>query len=153
MLQRIQTVYLFISAILIVSLFGVSSANIFSTSGELYIYNVKGIYSAIENGGLVYPGWPVALMAAALALLHVVVIFLYKKRQAQMRLTILSILMETGLAAVMYYFISKGSALLNADFNLEVPFVFPVIAAILDYLGWRGIVKDETLIKSLDRIR
>ena len=97
MLQRIQTIYLLISGILLATLFGMPAAEIMKNTDELFVFNARGIYSAIEGNGLIFPGWPVAILTGALVLLHLAIIFLYKNRSAQMRLTIFSILLEIGL--------------------------------------------------------
>jgi hypothetical protein len=54
----------------------------------------------------------------------------------------------------MYYFwVIVFRQLLVADYWFRMPVVFPVLAIILIYLAFRGIRKDEILIRSLDRIR
>ena len=37
--------------------------------------------------------------------------------------------------------------------GFRIAIIFPLVALILDYLALRAIFKDETLVRSLDRIR
>ena len=50
-----------------------------------------------------------------------------------------------------YIFFSQNK--LDADITWKYPVVFPVIALIFNYLAMRGIAKDESLVRSLDRLR
>ncbi len=50
-----------------------------------------------------------------------------------------------------YIFFSQNK--LDTDITWKYPVVFPVIALIFNYLAMRGIAKDESLVRSLDRLR
>jgi Na+/melibiose symporter-like transporter len=78
--------------------------------------------------------------------------FLYKKRILQMRFNIFnSILLVVLQGFIIYYIISC----INQDtrFIFTVQSIFPVISLILSILAIRNILKDEILIKSLNRLR
>jgi hypothetical protein len=78
--------------------------------------------------------------------------FLYKKRILQMRFNIFnSILLVALQGFIVYYiilYIGRGTG-----FIFTIQSVFPVISLILSILSIRNILKDELLIKSLNRIR
>jgi hypothetical protein len=147
MIQRIQTVYLFISTLLIASLLKLKFAEL-SVNDEIYTFVARGIY----NGEiLIFNGLAIFLFILLVALIHFVVIFLYKKRILQMRILVFTIVLLLGLFGMFFYFAYAGFADAKAAF--KIPVVFPIVAAILDFLAIRGIGKDEALIRSLNRIR
>jgi hypothetical protein len=147
MIQRIQTVYLFISTLLIASLLKLKFAEL-SVNDEIYTFVARGIY----NGEiLIFNGLAIFLFILLVALIHFVVIFLYKKRILQMRILVFTIVLLLGLFGMFFYFAYAGFTDAKAAF--KIPVVFPIVAAILDFLAIRGIGKDEALIRSLNRIR
>jgi hypothetical protein len=147
MIQRIQTVYLFISALLIASLMKLKLADL-SVNEELYTFFARGIYSG-EN--LVYNGIAILILVWLIAVLHFAVIFLYKKRMAQIRILVFTFVLLLGLFGLFFFFSYTGFTGAKAAF--KIPVVFPIVAIILDYLAIRAIGKDEALVRSLNRIR
>jgi hypothetical protein len=78
--------------------------------------------------------------------------FLYKKRLLQMRFNIFnSILLVAVQGFIIYYIISYIGS--GTGFIFTIQSIFPVISLILSILAIRNILKDEFLIKSLNRIR
>lgn len=147
MIQRIQTVYMLISAILLGLLFAVPFADI-AYEGNFYVFNINGI---VGQEGLKENGWAIAGFIGLILLLHVIAIFMYKKRILQIRFLVLSILLSVGLFGMFYFFTYYSFD--GADISFRIPVVFPLISLIFDYLAIRGIGKDEALIRSMDRIR
>jgi hypothetical protein len=147
MIQRIQTIYMFISALLLAALLKFKFADI-SVNNELYTFIARGIYNGEE---LVFNGLALFIFIPAVALLHVIAIFLYKKRILQIRILVFSIVALLGLFGLFFYFTYAGFT--DAKVAFKIPVVFPVVAAILDFLAIRAIGKDEALIRSLNRIR
>ena len=125
MIQRIQTVYLFIAFCLMVALAFIP----FSSS-------------------LMVPAG-----AGIIALLTLVTIFLYKKRSMQIKNCYLILLLL--ILIYLLDFIFERQYLPFADFfeNSRYTYIFPFIACILVYLAIRRIKKDEKLVRSLDRLR
>lgn len=147
MIQRIQTVYIFISAILIASLLKLKFADL-SLNNELFTFVAKGVFSGEE---LIFNGLAIFILIPIVALLHFIVIFLYKKRILQIRILVFSMVLLLGLFGLFFYYTYVGIS--GAKVAFKIPVVFPIVAVILDYLAIRGIGKDEALIRSLNRIR
>lgn len=147
MIQRIQTVYIFISALLIASLMKLTFAEL-SVNNELYTFVAKGIFNGEE---LIFNGMAIFVFIPVIALLHFITIFLYKKRILQIRILVFSIVLLLGLFGLFFYFSYAGFD--GAKIAFKVPVAFPLVAVILDYLAIRAIGKDEALIRSLNRIR
>jgi hypothetical protein len=78
--------------------------------------------------------------------------FLYKKRMLQMRFNIFnSILLVALQGFIVYYIVSLLNS--GASFVFAIQSAFPVVSLILSILAVRNILKDELLIKSLNRLR
>lgn len=113
MIQRIQTVYLLLAAIVLIV------GCVFEPMG----YN-KGL-------------------TGSMAFLTLAVVFLYKHRTTQAKLC--AVLMAIG---IVYYI-----ALAVMQPVLQWYTVMPMVAVLFLFLARKGIIKDEKLVKSLDRIR
>ena len=147
MIQRIQTIYLLLTTILLCFLFGIPYADI-NSDGQLYTFSIKGI---TQNGTLIENGLSIAIFIAILVILHFIVIFKYKKRLQQVRMLIFSIFLMLGLVGLFFFFVHYSFD--NEEVSYKMAMVFPIVAIILDYLAIRAIGKDEALIRSIDRIR
>lgn len=147
MIQRIQTVYIFIAGLITASLLKLKFADLI-VNNELLTFSAKGIFSETEQ---IFDGLSVMLFIGGIALLHIVTIFLYKKRILQIRLLVFSIVLLLGLFGMLLYF--SFLAFEDAQAALKIPVAFPFVAVILDYLAIRAIGKDEALVRSLNRIR
>ncbi len=147
MIQRIQTVYIFTAALLTGLLLKLDFAEL-AVKGELYIFNANGI---ISDDQVLFNGLPILGFIGLITLLHLIIIFLYKKRILQIKILGFTMVLLLGLVGVMLYFLY--AAFEGAEVVFKIPIVFPVIAFILDYLAIRAIGKDEALIRSLNRIR
>jgi hypothetical protein len=154
MIQRIQTVFLFLAVIALV-LF-----NIFpywqgtaQPEGEA----VKLLSYALQTGALDQPELAfglytlVAGISGIALILLIVEIFSYKNRLNQMRIAIgISFIMSLNLV-LMTFFIVDLQKEYEGTFGLGI-FVF-AMAMLLNILARRFIQKDEKLVKSVDRLR
>jgi len=147
MIQRIQTVYLLISGILLGFLFFLPFAEIAKDSA-IYLFNYKGI---LLDGKVMENGLAISALIAIITGLHGFAILAYKKRIVQMRIIVFIILLMIGLFGLFFFFTYYTFS--EARISFKVSMVFPLVAIILDYLAIRSIGKDEALIRSIDRIR
>ncbi len=147
MIQRIQSVYLLISAILMGFLFKLELAELIAAD-EIYSFVAAGIYKGEEQ---IFNGIPLLIMLGIIVLLHFAIIFSFKKRIIQMRMIVFTIILLFGMFGAILFFASTGFD--GAKVAFKVPVAFPLAAAILDFLAIRSIGKDEALIRSLNRIR
>ncbi|MDR1526611.1 MAG: DUF4293 domain-containing protein [Dysgonamonadaceae bacterium] len=123
MIQRIQTVCLFLIALL--------------NAGWFF-------FPAIRNeavGSFSYP-WVLDAGTGLTVLWALVVIFLYKRRPLQIKGCWGIFLLQVALA---------GTVVIATGRNLSV--FFPLISLVLIVLAIRAIQKDEKLVRSLDRLR
>lgn len=149
MIQRIQSVYLFlVAALMTATIF--CPLMTFSTAKAPVVASPFGM--DVWSG--LYPTWGVLTFAALAALVPFVNIFLYKKRKLQMRLcnltTLLLLLFYITFGVYAYFFMANVDAkILNPEFGLVLPF----IAFVFNMLAYTKIKKDDKLVRSLDRIR
>jgi len=147
MIQRIQTIYILFAGLLTATLFKLKFADII-VNNELLTFTIKGIYKEAVQ---VFNGLPIMVFIGIITLLHLVVIFMYKKRILQIRLLVFAIILLLGLFGMFFYFTYSGFDDIQVAF--KIPVSFPIVAIILDYLAIRAIGKDEALVRSLNRIR
>ena len=147
MIQRIQTVYILLSAILTGLLFSLPFAEI-AYNDQLFLFDVRGI---VRNDTVQENGLPLGLLIGLILVLHIYTLFIYKKRILQIRILVFTIILMIGLFGLFYFFTYYTFD--DAQISFKMAVIFPLIAVILDYLAIRNIGKDEALIRSIDRIR
>ncbi|MDR2287226.1 MAG: DUF4293 domain-containing protein [Prevotellaceae bacterium] len=141
MIQRIQTLYLFIVIILQSVLLSTGIAKYTDpVSNELMYKTIK----TIKTMDLPL----IAALTSFTALIPAISMFLYKKRILQMRFNIFNSILLVALQGFIVYYIVQSKGLI-----FTVQSIFPVISLILSILAIRNIIKDELLIKSLHRLR
>lgn len=150
MIQRIQSVYLFLAAVLsIVCLcmrIGVYDDGITVASR---VYN---LFSISANGDYSFSQWPLFVILLLSAAIGVYAIFVYRNRKVQAALCVFSILLIIGwyvVFAVLAFTASTDSL----SFTPSLSSALPVLSAILYVLACRGIKSDEKLVRAADRIR
>jgi hypothetical protein len=97
--------------------------------------------------------WALTTIMGITGVLEIMGIFLFRKRALQMRLCTFCIILLVGwyVALVAFAYI-MGDGLVG-EYRPEVWAAIPAINAILLYLAFRGILHDEMLVRSLDRLR
>lgn len=138
MIQRIQTVFLFIIVILQTLMFLIPFGQLITADG---IVGVK-VSSSLTTMVLTF----ITSVVAAIS------IFMYKKRPIQMRMNIFNgVILLVVQGYIIYHLITIGT--LFETIKPTVIAIFPLISAILTFLAVRSIWKDELLVKAFNRIR
>lgn len=158
MIQRIQTIYLFVAFTALVAIYFFPLADFTSefVYYKMYLTNVKnfGSENTIDfNERIVLP---VAIFNGMLALTAAISIFLYKNRRYQLKIVKLGILMNVILVALIFFvFVPLVSRSLNAtaDYSQYIGIYFTLISLLMLILANRNIVKDEKLVRAADRLR
>ena len=159
MIQRIQTIFLFLVAtgmvlFIIFPLWMKFNAD----TGELYQIHAYQLNHIDGSGNQSILYFPYAI-SAGLALISIVValyeIFQYKKRLNQIKMGAINSLIMAGALVTAIYLTYTG----QSDFIPEirgkylVGIFFPVGSMLFNSLANRFIKKDEELVRSVDRIR
>ncbi len=137
MWQRLQTLYLCLATGLVVALF--FSVKAF-TLGPGGVHAEELTYS--QN--VVY-----LVLLIVVTLLQLLAVFTFNVRVFQMRTTVLSAILMVALQVLlaMDYF-TAGDELI-----FKFTAVFPLVAAILDVLAARHILRDQLLVESISHLR
>lgn len=160
MIQRIQSLYLFLIA--------VTAFLILFTNPNYAVFKNK------ETGKTAKMGYTTTVIAAGevdsadpsvskwinvLVLIFIgsgsaFAIFTFKRRDLQKKLCIYT----TLLSALLIIFMVMDYNTMKTQFTGDTTYpsvwsVFPLIFIILGFMAWRGIRKDEAVLKSMDRIR
>ncbi len=141
MLQRMQSVWLLLAAICAVLTikFSFYSGNI----------EVPGQPVSFQYLTAAFSIW-ILIVTVVITCIAVIDIFLYKNRKLQGRLAILGILLSflnifLYLKEIHRFVENQGSHTITSVFVFLIPIFF--------FLAWRGIYRDQKLVKSLDRLR
>ncbi len=153
MIQRIQTIYLFLSSLAIYGLFLFPIVNILSAIGAKKIM-VTGVYEIINNQvAQTAPFTLLTIATAVIGLIPLVLIFLFKNRKQQTMLVYGNVFLVIGFSFWLAQTVKSaaGKELEISDYSIgagltSVAILFLVLAA-------KGIMRDEKLVKSADRLR
>ena len=138
MIQRIQSVWLFLA-----SIFNAITFRFPFYVGDWKEDNVQQVIDLNAQTTIL-----LTIITVLTGLLALVNIFLFNNRKLQLKLTYVGLLLSVVLLVM--YFLEIGD-FYNGDIALWSLFYFAIFVCYL--LAARGIQKDEKLIKSLDRLR
>ena len=160
MIQRIQSLYLFLATVLVVVCMASCIGYFFADDGEKVgkLFNL-GCWCPFDNGGYFLSSrggsWALFVILLIEATLSLLNIFLFKYRALQMRICSFCMILLIGWYAVYgffaWYFLDAFQS--EVSFKVTVWASLPFVSLILLYLAFRGILKDEKLVRSLDRLR
>lgn len=155
MIQRVQSIYLFLASLAMFALYLVTIAN------NVYINNiptnvkVTGLFQDV-NGAQQHTLTFTALTAvtAVVALLPLAIIFFFRNRKQQINFCYGAILVIIGHSFWLAQTVKKATdgVLLNSN-NFGIGLFLPPIAILLMMLAVKAIKRDEALVKSADRLR
>lgn len=156
MIQRIQTLYMFLTFVvmLLLAFFPIAT---FIGGNEEFQIALWGIGSTAEPGTYVVKTIHMGILWSLATLLPLVNLFLFKNRWLQLRLCIVEIVLLLGMQIYIGFYIFNSRSVI-AQFEISsmkysLVDIMPIIGIILTVLAFRGIVHDQALIKSLNRIR
>ncbi|MDR0537472.1 MAG: DUF4293 domain-containing protein [Tannerellaceae bacterium] len=151
MLQRIQTIYLLVAALLMTVMVFLPLA-VLQTGDNYGVITVMGV---TDNQNQFTRMWALFVLSTIIILLTFATIFLYKNRMLQLRICIFNgiiMLGFYGLFALTVYML-KQQFYLDSSLSVKFGLALPLISLILDYLAIRNIGADEVLVRSLNRLR
>lgn len=149
MIQRIQTIYLFVSAVLSVVALCMPVGYFYTDTA---VSQLTALSVTASDATVDYTPWPLCALLSVSVLLPFVAIFLYKKRMKQIRVTAwgsVTLLFSIVAAVVCVYSLSPS----YGNFTPSWTVCLPVISLICNWLAIRGIRKDEKLVRSYNTIR
>ena len=139
MIQRIQTVWLFLAALCAALTFKFP----FYTGNMIGKDNIQRYEKLLASSNFLLLIFTIVLVGGSIA-----IIFLYKNRKQQLWLTIAAVALSI-INIIIYFTEMKKFVSGNVSLAAVMVFVIPVFLL----LAANGIWKDEKLVKSLDRLR
>ena len=150
MIQRKQTLFLLQSIFLSVALLFLPSVSVFSGGKENKLSMVA--FEGVDLHSTAGHSAAIALNFLNLVLVSLI-IFIYKKRELQIKLSYVSIVLWLVLGSMLVFCpFAEGSAIESSSVHPLAPIICVVAIAAL-YFAQRFIKKDIDLLKSADRIR
>jgi len=156
MIQRIQSLYLLISAVLTGSFIWLNLATLANDS-ITYSMTFNGIAQSATTSDeplqVLYNSWPLALLVILTTAISLIALFMYKKRMLQIRIVGMNAALQLGLFAMVFYLGQTSASNLEAVISYHLPVAFPLVAVVLSILAIIAIGKDEALLRSFNRLR
>ena len=162
MIQRRQTIFMLLAAIASALLFFIPLIS-FNANGQAMDFTIFGIQNPIETITLSSSyTWPLVALAVLMTLVPLIAIFLYKKRELQVRLCRIAMLVTVVFIGLVFLYYENDlksiiAAVEGDEYELDVIYfigmVFPLVSLVFDILAIRGIKKDIELLKSVERLR
>jgi hypothetical protein len=155
MIQRIQSVYLLLTALLSGFFLNGSYLNLSEKSGAVIKVTLSEIIRQTGSQAPESLSNPIllTLFIALIPLLALITIFLFKKRTIQLWLAGALILLIAGFIIVSGIYTNNVHLKYSADLIIGFKMIVPVFQLVFAVLAFRGIKKDEELVKSYDRLR
>lgn len=155
MIQRLQTLYLLLTTILSVIFlnghiikFNEGPKNVLDISSE----GIR-IIDNIDGPATLFILLLITILVLIIAFFSLAIIFFYKKRKLQLKMSGLLIILVCLLilgSAFYYFFVTRQYA---GGIRLGINMLILPMMLLASYLAYRGIRKDEELVKSYDRLR
>jgi hypothetical protein len=155
MIQRIQSVYL--TLVLLLSLLFFTGAVLNFTAGEqntvkLMLNGMLTDHSG-QTIGQVENTWPLTILGILIALFSLITIFLYKNRKIQLIMAKAVVALAALLIIAVAWYGFNAITAFKLEIVPGVKMAVPVLILIFSILALRGILSDDRLVKSYDRLR
>jgi hypothetical protein len=155
MIQRIQSLYILLTIILLFMWYFMPLASIVDIE-YTYNFSLYGIKDIANDYWFFHTIW-ISVLATLTMVVAMLSLFMYKNRKLQIKLSQLLLLLNTCLVSLAFLMIDKSKAafgradVTTADYKIAM--VFPLIAVVFIFLAIKAIKKDEELVRSADRLR
>ena len=155
MIQRIQSLYLSLTAIMSFLFLNVSFLNFIDRTGSLIKITFTQIIRETSTGEyeLLENNYILSIFIILIPLLSVVTIVLYKKRSLQMWLVKFIIILAVAFIIVSGLYAYLIMTKYDSDILPGFKMIIPLLQLIFLVLSYRGIRKDVDIVKSYDRLR
>lgn len=156
MIQRIQSIYLLVAVLAGIATFFFKLATFLADQIylEWYIYSLRNLTKGSDVIIHDYYSVFVTILMAAVMILAVLIIFLYKNRRQQLKLGRIAILINIVLIIVVFFIYPEViERKLQVETTFETGIYFPLISLLFLIMASRAIMKDDKLVRSADRLR
>ncbi len=156
MIQRKQSIFLVLAVTALGAMFFFPLARFIGEADSLVFYLFK-TESLVPDGIpelSQYFNLTLLTLVVFTIILSIITLFLYKNRKLQMNLVKVSILfVMLAIGMFFFYYVPALEAATGGLAEYDFASYFPIIAFLFYMLAFRGIMSDEKLIRSADRLR
>ncbi|WP_156307856.1 DUF4293 domain-containing protein [Sphingobacterium endophyticum] len=157
MIQRIQTIWLLLSSLVLLGLFIFPFVGYIDLVGLGKNIYVTGVYSSANNVTTKESSFLLMSIATVvLALIPIFIIFQFKNRKLQLTLILVQVILICLFAVWMFVSANNILGLINQSIgasNIGIGFFLLPVSILCLAFAIRGIRNDNKLIKSADRLR
>ena len=155
MIQRIQSIYLLFAALCSGLLLAAPLYNI-ETATATYQLFLGGLVQTNPKETILTSQPAILAVGILLTLFPLIIFFLYKKRQVQMRLSASAMMANTAMLLLLAGIVNKSLehiTELHVKESYGVGLILPALSIVFLFLANKAIRKDDKLIRSADRLR
>jgi len=150
MIQRIQSVYLFLGVIAIAMMYFFPIANFY---GDMHFFYLE-LTGVSDDTFVSINTIPLQVVSLLTIVLMTISIFLYKNRSLQIRLIRFTVLLSIGFIIILYFgYIDTIKKDAGVDVQYKIGIYFPLIALLFQILTMRAVMSDEKKVRAADRLR
>jgi hypothetical protein len=156
-IQRWQSVYLFMAVLSLVAMFFFPLATFIGGANDQLVLYIYQLVSEVPDNSPDVPSWfvyPNLILASLSILLSLISIFLFKNLKQQLsavRFTIILILILIG--AFFFYYAVELEKVSGIAAHYEIGAYMPLIAFVFLVLAYRGISADQKFMRKNERLR
>jgi len=153
MIQRIQTVFLFFAFLCMACLLIFPLASFIDINGHVYSMTYNRFYSIDKTQNFSQDLNLFTYLIITIIAATIVTIFLFRKRPLQMRICTMTMILSVFLQGILIFYFFQIKNTLQGSGAPSLALILPLVAAILIFLAFRRISRDEILVRSLNRLR
>jgi len=150
MIQRIQSLYLLLTTVLSFLFLKGGILTFSDSSGDAIQLKFNGLYRATE---MLEKNWVATGFILLIPVLSFIILVLFKKRELQLMLSKVLIALILVFIVVLAYYGYSLTTKYDATIIPGIMMAVPLLQLIFSFLAYRGIKKDDELVKSYDRLR
>ena len=157
MIQRIQTVWLFLASLTLLLLFVFPYAQYSDSMGITYSLKITGLYKMVAGDSIVAESYILqTITTVILSIFPLYILINYKIRKKQKQLIYVMFIFTLLFGGWLYFSTKTAIESINQQVGIGTlalgTLVIPVTLVFL-FLALKGISNDDKLIKSADRLR
>ena len=155
MIQRIQSIYLLLAALCSGLLLAAPLYSIETTNATFQLF-LGGLTQTSPEETILTSQPALLSVGILLSLFPLIILFLFKKRQVQMRLAASAMMANTAMLLLLVAIVNKSIEHIT-ELHVQEAYGFglilPAISIVFLFLANKAIRKDDKLIRSADRLR
>ena len=161
MIQRIQSIFLFGTALITGLMFVMPAGTIVVPGQGIFEYYTSQVVMTGEMPEHMATNWVSLILNVLITLLALITVFVRVPKSKsvrptlllQLRLCLVNLVFMLGMLILLWLQLRGMADDIHAEWSAGLGFSFPIVGIILTWIAIRYIVKDIALLRSYDRIR